>query len=109
MQNLKIVDSIGYVIVDMDKLDIENEDLWWVIDNIIKISSIKHYLFFKKKWNIIKCSIRSKEWIADEIAKIFWWGWHAKAAGFKIEMLENNLEKMIQEIIQKIVLYLKSL
>lgn len=58
-------------------------------------------ILFKKIWNYIKWSLRSKITDVSKIAQNLWGGWHRHASAFKVDF-KWNFHKQIKEIIKKI-------
>lgn len=86
---------------ELKKYKIDEEQ--WVYAQIIMQDIVwpEIIILFKKIWDYIKWSIRSKEIDVSKIAQSLWWWWHKKASWFKVEF-KSDFNKQIKEILAKI-------
>lgn len=81
------------------KLDEEEAVYWQFVMQDIQGPDI--VVLFKKMWNYIKWSLRSKKTDVSNIAQKLWWWWHRNASWFKVEF-KSDFNKQIKEIIKQI-------
>ena len=84
---------------------VDKEDADYIMELMRRVKEVDMYLLLKKQGEFIKWSLRTKFDGADLIArKLFGWGWHSRAAWFKIEYNPSvPIQKQIEQIVNKIL------
>lgn len=84
------------------ELSLENEDVGDVISFGTKIKGVEVTVFIKEKNNILKVSMRSKEFVdVRKIAEIYGGGGHIRAAGFATEKSRDEIKEELIKIISE--------
>lgn len=102
LENVKIHKNTIYSYIDLDEIerlwiDYRSKEVWYSI--LSNIKWFKNYVMLIKMWNIIKWSIKNKDWLSNKIAEKLWgWG-HSWRSWFKIQ-IQKSLEDEIEAIIK---------
>lgn len=100
-KHIKITETgIGYLILNnhlTKKYKLNNSDQKvWLLSGMIEIK-VWFLIYFNNENKIWKCSIRSRDFDVNSVAKKFNGGGHKLASGFKLEN-KNEYKKIITEI-----------
>lgn len=104
IQRAVLKNKIIYTYYDETELkdyDTDKESIKDILPILMSIKKVSIALLFKKDWEKLTCSVRSKENLSQKIASHFGgWG-HIKAAGFMVEA-KDDIQKQFTEIIKNI-------
>ena len=106
INRIRFKEDIVYTYYTDDELKqrwLDREDVDFVMDLMLKISDKKIYILFRKEGDNIKWSIRTRYPWANILAEKLGWWWHAKAAWFKIKIVED-FNSQIEGIIDSLIL-----
>lgn len=104
LKNFKYIKEkrLAYIFIDQniyDKYDASYDDSDSVISYFKMFQDAEIYLVLKRKGNIIKGSLRSKNKDIREIASLFGGGGHKKASGFSSDLeYDKILDKIISSL-----------
>ena len=104
IQRAVLKNKIIYTYYDESELadyDTDKDSIKDILPMMMSIKRVSIALLFKKDWEKLTCSVRSKTDLAQKIASNFGGGGHSKAAGFMIEA-KNNLDRQFKKIIEEI-------
>ena len=104
LERMKIEWNILYTYYDIDELKdhwIDNEQAGYGLTVIQEIRWPKITMTIRKEWDMIKCSMRSKNTDIAKITQQFGWWWHIHAAWFS-RPIEKDFETTIKEIVTKL-------
>ncbi len=106
IDRIKIKNNIVYARYMENELQqnwLDSQDVWLLMDIMLKIKQKEVYIILKFLNNgLVKWSIRTKTPIANKIASALGWGWHSQAAGFKLEYDSQQVNKFVEELIEKV-------